>query len=235
MGRIDDSLLSVESIADGTERSLQLAGLLSTLFKIKGVVLVVTGQLAFDSYANAASNKPELDLAIFSGKMTPRSLLEVMRGQLHAKGSINHWKVAGIPIRFQGEAIIVNRDLCRDFTTEHGVVKLFPVEELTAEYILAAHYPEPDFEAQTRARLLLINGLTDAFQMNWPALQQLCHRTEYRIGEELAQMRMSAKKDVDAIGAGTDQTGQVPVPAEESAAPDGGETSSGQVVDDVVN
>jgi len=130
-----------------------------------------------------------------------------MRGQLHARGSIDVWKVAGIPIKFQGDAIIANRDLCRDFNTEHGVVKLFPVEEMTADYILAAHYPEPDFEAQTRARLLLINGLTEAFQMNWPALQQLCHRPEYRVGEELAQMRVSAKKDVDAIGASPNQTG----------------------------
>jgi len=207
MGRIDDSIQMLESIEDGTERAMQLAGLISTLFKIKGVVLIVTGQLAFDSYANASSHKPELELAALAGKLAPRTVLEVMRGQLHAKGLLHRWTVAGVPVRFEEDTVIVYRDLCRDFNTDHGVVKLLPAEEITAECILAAVYPEPNPEAQTRARLLLINGLTDAFHMNWTVLHTLCHRPEFRVGEELAQMRLAAKKDVDAIGGLTDQVG----------------------------
>jgi hypothetical protein len=46
MGRIDDAIRTLEGMANGTERALQLAGLISTLFKIKGVMLVVTNQLA---------------------------------------------------------------------------------------------------------------------------------------------------------------------------------------------
>ena len=217
MGRIDDSLLTIESIEDNTERALQLAGLISTLFKIKGVILVVTGQTAFEIYANAASANPELELAAFAGKLAPRLLQEIMGEQLRGRGLIHRWSVAGIPVRFQDEAVIVNRDLCRDFMTDHGVVKLLPVEEITTECILAAIYPAPDAEAQTRARLLLINGLTDAFHMNWQVLHALCHRPEYRVGEELAQMRLAAKKDVDAIGGGADHVGVAP-PQEEPAA-----------------
>jgi len=198
---------------------MQLAGLISTLFKIKGVVLIVTGQLAFDSYANASSAKPELELAALSGKLAPRTVLEVMRGQLRAKGLLHTWTVAGIPIRFQDDTVIAYRDLCRDFMTDHGVVKLLPAEEITAECILTAVYPEPNAEAQTRARLLLINGLTDAFHMNWTVLHALCHRPEFRVGEELAQMRLSAKKDVDAIGGVVDQVGHPSaVPPEEPPA-----------------
>ena len=65
---------------------------------------------------------------------------------------------------------------------------------------MAAVYPEPDAEADTRARLLLINGLTDAFHMDWTALHALCHRPDYRVGEELAKMRLAAKKDIDVMG-----------------------------------
>ena len=208
MGRIDDSLAAIEGIEDTTERAFQLAGLISTLFKLKGVMLVVTGQLAFDCYANSTTDKPTLDLASFSGKLTPRAMLEVMRGQLYGREKLSHWVVAEIPIRFQGDASIINRELCRDFMTDHGVVKLLPVEEITADRILASVYPEIDTEAQTQARLLLINGLTDAFHMDWGALHKICHQQDYLVGDELSKMRLAAKKDVDAIGASPDHVGQ---------------------------
>jgi len=204
MGRIDEAISHIETIDDLTERAFQLSGLISTLFKIKGVVLIVTGQPAFEIYANATSDHPAVELAIFSGVPTPRITLEVMRGQLHAKGGQGRWRLAGIPIRLLGQTTLAYPDLCRDFNTDHGIVKLVPAEELAAECILASIHPEPDFEAQTRARLLLINGLSEAFHMDWPKLQELCTQPDFRVGEELAKMRASAKKDVDAMGAHRD-------------------------------
>jgi hypothetical protein len=226
MGRIDDAIRTLEAMEGGTERAMQLAGLVSTLFKIKGVVLVVTNQLAFDSYANTESERPEVELAPFAGDLAPRIILEIMRGHLYGKGSLYQWTVAGVPVRFHHEPAIANRELCREFTTDHGVVKLPPVEEITANCILAAVYPEPDPEMEDRARLLLINGLAEAFHMDWTALHALCHRPEYRVGEELARMRLAAKREVDAMGAGRDHVGQtagtppkVELPASEGAAP----------------
>jgi hypothetical protein len=231
MGRIDDAIRTLESTEDATERALQLAGLISTLFKIKGVILVVTNQLAFDSYANTASERPEVDMAAFAGDLAPRTILEIMRGQLYGQGSLYQWMVAGIPIRFHRNSVIVYRDLCRDFTTDHGVIKLLPVEEIAADCILAAVYPEPDINAEGRARLLLINGLAEVFQMDWTALHTLCHRPDYRVGEELAQIRLAAKREVDAMGAARDHIGETgtlpkvvapdePLPREETPSPE---------------
>jgi hypothetical protein len=208
MGRIDEAIQHIKQIEDGTERAFQMAGLISTLFKIKGVALIVTGQLAFEIYANAASDRPAVELSLFSGQPSPRTVLDVMRGQLHAKGGLGRWTVEGIPVRLLGAAHIAHPELCRDFTTDHGIVKLMPVEEITVECILAAGHPEPDFEAQTRARLLLINGLTEAFQMDWATLQTLCDHPDYRVGDELAKMRTAAKKDVDAMSSAPDHVGQ---------------------------
>lgn len=207
MSRIHDSLQALEEIGDGTERAFQLAGLISTLFKIRGVMLVVTGQLAFDSYTNSSSPSPELELATVSGKLTPRVLQEIMADQLGGKGFIHRWTVVGVPVRFLGGFTSTLPELCRDFMTDHGVVKLLPAEEMTAERILASVYPVPDEEAETQARLLLINALSDAYQMDWTALQNLCHHTDYRIGEDLARMRAAAKRDVDAMGVAPDPIG----------------------------
>ncbi len=211
---------------DETERALQLAGLISTLFKIKGVALVVTNQLAFDGYVNTVSEKPEVDLAAFAGELAPRTVLEIMRGTLRASGSLHRWNVAGITVRFHNDAVIASRELCRDFTTNLGVIKLVPVEEITADYILAAVHPEPDPDAHARAHLLLVSGLADVFHMDWATLHALCHRPNYRVGEELAQMRLAAKKDVDAMGMARDHVGEtsklptitVPTPQAASSA-----------------
>lgn len=207
MGRIDDALLTLKGMPLGTERALQLAGLISTLFKINGVVLVATGQLAFHGYADTRYDAPEIDLAPLTGTLPPRTVLEIMRGQVHAKGSIYSWNVGRIPVRFHESVKILNPNLCRDFTTHHGVVKLVPVEEITADYILASVFPEPDAAAYVRAHRLLFNGLSESFEMNWPVLSTLCHRPEYRVGDDLAQMRAEAKKDVDAQGKGRDHIG----------------------------
>jgi hypothetical protein len=208
MGRIDDAIRTLEVMQDETERALQLAGLISTLFKIKGIVLVVTNQLAFDGYVNTVSEKPEVELAAFAGDLAPRTILEIMRGTLHASGSLHRWSVAGIPVRFQNDTVIAYRESCREFTTNLGVIKLLPVEEITADYILAAVHPEPDADAHARAHLLLVNGLAEVFHMDWTMLHALCHRPNYRIGEDLARMRLAAKKDVDAMGVARDHIGE---------------------------
>ncbi len=217
MGRIDEALVRLDQLGDETERALELAGLVSTLFKIRGVVLVVTGRLAFDSYANTTTPGPELELATFAGKITPRMLQEIMGTQLHGEGSIDRWKVAGISIRFQGNVTTAHPALCRDFMTDLGVAKLIPVEEITAERILASVYPAPNATAHEEARQLLINGLTEAFKMDWTVLGTLCHQPEYRVGEELAQLRAKAKQEADAQGLGADPIGQSQVlpPVEE--------------------
>ncbi len=217
MGRIDDALQALQATEDGTERALQLAGLISTLFKIKNVSLVVIGQLAFDSYANTASPYPEVELAPFVGDLTPRTILEIMRGQLYGQGSLYYWMVAGVPVRFVHDDGIEKRDLCRDFTTDHGVVKLMPVEEIAADRILASVHPSLDNDAHEQAHHLLVNGLADTFHMDWTVLHALCHRPDYRVGEELAKMRLAAKKEVDALGVGRDhvgETGKLPSLAE---------------------
>ena len=231
MGRIDDAIRSIESISDGTERALHVAGLISTLFKIKGVILIASDRLAYDIYAATQATQPEVELAPFVGTLSVRTILEVMRGQLSAIGSVYHWTVVGIPVRFEHDLTIIHRDLCRDYTTDLGVVKFVPVEEITADCILAAVYPVPDIEAQTRARRLLVNGLNEVFSMNWAVLHALCHRPDYRVGDELAQMRITAKKDVDEMGTARDPVGHAYAATLQSPVPEAASAPSFSAID----
>jgi hypothetical protein len=200
MGKIDEAMATLVQIEDRTERALELAGLISTLFKLRGVILVVTGELAYASYADAPATNPELELAPFSGKLLPRLVQEIMSSQLGGEGAVSRWIVAGIPVRFTNEFTLSMRELCRDFNTDHGVVKLIPAEEITAERILASVYPVANPVAHREAMRLLINGLTDAFHMDWVALRKICYLPDYRVGEELSQFRAEAKQRADTLG-----------------------------------
>jgi hypothetical protein len=215
MSKIDQAMAALGQIEDQTERALELAGLISTLFKLRGVVLVVTGELAYASYADAPLPHPEVELAPLTGKLAPRLAQEIMSGQLGGEGAIGRWVVAGLPVRLYSELTLSLRELCRDFNTDHGVVKLSPAEEITADRILSSVYPVFNPVAHREVIRLLINGLTDAFRMDWIALRKICHLPEYRVGEELAQFRTEAKQRADTLGLTTDPvdgkaTGRLP-------------------------
>jgi hypothetical protein len=200
MGAIDEALESLCQMENPMERALDLAGLISTVFKQHHVFLVVGGELAFRSYANGIMDEPELELAVFAGRVTPRLLQQVMRGELGAEGSIDRWHLAGIPVRFCMQARPALPLLCRDCTTDQGMVKLWPAEEITAQRILAAVFPEPNRLAEEEALMLLTNGLAEAFLMDWTALRMLCHEPAYRVGEELTLLRTRAKAEALAAG-----------------------------------
>ena len=215
MSKIDESMAALVQIEDRTERALELAGLISTLFKLRGVVLVVTGELAYASYADVPLTQPELELAPFTGKLAPRLVQEIMSGQLGGEGAIGRWMIADIPVRLYNQFDFSMRELCRDFNTDHGVVKLSPAEEIIADRILASIYPVANPVAHREAIQLLINGLTDAFRMDWIALRKICYLPDYRVGEELAQLRTEAKQRADTLGLTTDPvdgkaTGKLP-------------------------
>jgi hypothetical protein len=221
MSRLREALDTIAAIENLPKRSVELAGLVSTLFRVRGVELIVTGQLAFDSYANRTSPDAELELAAFAGKLTPRLLQEIMGGELNAEGSLTRWTLLGVPIRFRFESSLALRNLCREMTTKHGIVKLWPAEEITAERVLAAVFPAANPAAERDALALLTNALIDAFDMDWIALRKLCHEPQYRVGEELTELRLQAKRNADTLGLTKDPFGYEQRPAletEESCA-----------------
>lgn len=198
MGKIDDALLKVESITDPTERAMTLGGLVSTLLKLKSITPIIIGRLAYDTYLGNSNEQKELILATLSGRFTPRVLQEVFGEQLRGTGMMWKWTVAGTTVKLTGEALVQRKDLCRDFQTDFGVVKLLPAEELIADRVLASIYPKPNEQARYEAKRLLILGLAESLAIDWQALQELCNSELYRVGEQLASLRTEAKQEVDS-------------------------------------
>jgi hypothetical protein len=217
MGKIDEALIRIESIKDPTERAMTLGGLASTLLKLKGVTPIIVGRLAYDIYLGNTDQQKELILATYSGRFTPRVLQEIFGEQLRGTGLIWKWRIASTDVRITGEALLERKELCRDFRTDYGVVKLIPVEELLAERLLASFYPKPNEQARYEAKRLLMLGLAESLPLDWPALQELCNSELYRAGEQLASLRTEAKQEVDtALAAEEVLSGTTPSPASPS-------------------
>lgn len=218
MSKIDEALSEIEKIKDWTERAMTLAGLVTTLLKLKGVTPIIVGRLAYDTYLGNTNEQEELILATFSGRLTPRILQEVFGEQLHGVGMTWKWKVANTTVKLTGDVVIEHRELCRDFQTDFGVAKLIPVEELLAERILASFYPRPHEQARSEAKRLLVLGLAGSLVMDLHALQELCNSHKYRAGEQLAELRTEAKKEVDSVLA-AEQTPSTSSPTESTETP----------------
>lgn len=197
MGKVDEALEKIQSIEDNTERALQLAGLISTLLKIKGVLPVIIGQTALDCYLNVANGTDQLQLGIHTGKINPRLMQEVFQDQLKGKGMLSEWRICNIDIKVEEEFSSQNRELCRDFTTEYGIVKLVPAEDLTAARIWAAFYPHPNPETMEEAKVLLMYALAGHFVMDWAALENVC--VAFKVGEKLERLRNEAQEELTTM------------------------------------
>jgi hypothetical protein len=213
VSKIDEALARIEATEDTSERAFQLAGLVSTLLKIKGIVPVVIGQTALDCYTNGQNGGRVLNLSVFSGTLNPRIMQEVFGEQLHGKGLLTEWEVAGITIRLEEEFISEHRDLCRDFKSDFGIVKLMPAEDLTAAKLWQATRPEVGEAALLQAKALLINALAETFIMDWDILERVCASPPFQVESLLVQMKLEAEEDLAAIRA------ESPPPAPEVAAP----------------
>jgi hypothetical protein len=212
MGKVDDVLARIATIEDSTVRAFQLAGLSSALLKIKGVVPIMMGALAYDCYVSDTNTNRELWMGTYAGKLTPRILQEVFGEQMHGQGLMWEWQIAGISVHLTGDAPVTHRDLAREFQGDYGSIRLVPIEEITAERVLASIIPGGNEQAALEAKRLMQLGLSNALVFNWRVLQDLCNHINYRVGEQLARLRMEAKAEYDEEE--KQKTGELPMPPE---------------------
>jgi hypothetical protein len=198
VSKIDEALAKIQLVEDTSERALQLAGLISTLLKLKGVVPVVIGQTALDCYTNGQGGPAELNLSVHSGKVSPRIMQEVFGEQLLAKGLLMEWQVAQINVKMEEEFISEHKEMCRDFKTDFGTVKLIPAEDLTAAKLWQATRPEVGEAALLQAKKLLVNALAETFVMDWDVLEQICASPAFQVELLLEEYRAEAQQELDA-------------------------------------
>jgi hypothetical protein len=219
MSKVNEALARIQASPDTTERAMFLAALISTLMRIRGVELVMVGDIAFDCYADRSGTSAHLTLCLLEGRLNARLMQEVLGAHLGGTGMTWKWEIAGVSVKLGGQVLTDFPGLCRDFKTDFGVAKVIPAEELVAERILASVYPARNAVAHEEARHLMALALADVFAMDWEILLALCQSKSYSVADQFTALRQEADREARrlmaaAAVAAADEPPE-PIPTEE--------------------
>ena len=187
--RIQAALHDIANEDDPTLKQLQLASLVSAVFRERGIELVVVGGSAIEFYTDGAYVSGDLDLcvAVSSRVLTVRLRQEIM-SQLHATGGPRSWQVGGLFVDVLAGFENLAQTPVRRLNGPCGEVLIAPVEELLVERVLISTYPGDYPPALDCAKKLLAAGLLGEVEMNWIEVKRLAGSSAYANWNELKDL-----------------------------------------------
>jgi len=178
--KIKNALADISSERDATLKSLKLASLCSTLWRERGVELVVVGGSAIEFLTEGAYASGDLDMCHATAATLPiRDRQEVM-GLLNAEGGPRNWHVAGMYLDLLGPAESFARTPYRRVEAPYGSVQVMKAEDLLVERVLVSVYPQSDARAAECARTLAGVALRNQIGMDWAEVRRVAQLPEYR-------------------------------------------------------
>ncbi len=179
--QIRTALADITAEADPTLKHLKLASLVSTIFRERGIELVVVGGSAIEFYTEGAYVSGDLDLCLTAspGPLTVRQRQEIM-AQLEARGGPRSWEVAGAYVDVLGSFENLARTPLRRLRGPYGEIRISPVEELIVERILVARYPQDFRPARECAKKLLAAALREEVETDWREVKRLAQSSAYQ-------------------------------------------------------
>jgi hypothetical protein len=177
--KIPTTLADIRSERDPTLKSLKLASLCTTLWKERGVQLVVVGGSAIELLTEGAYASGDIDMCTVSGTLRLRDRQDVM-GELGAEGEPRSWRVAGFYVDLLGPAESFAHTPYRSLQGPYGEVLVMKPEDLLVERVLVSFYPEPTPQARDCAKKLIATALGGGIAVDWKEVRRLANLREYR-------------------------------------------------------
>lgn len=183
------ALAEIESETDPTLKHLRLAGLVSAVFRERGIELVVVGGSAIEFYTEGAYVSGDVDLCVASspGQLTARLRQELM-GRLEATGGPRSWQVGGLYVDVLGAFENLARTSVRRLVTPTGDVAVCPIEELMVERVLISRYPSPYPPARECAGKLIAAALLDEVETDWTEVRRLAESSAYQNWQDVNEL-----------------------------------------------
>ncbi len=179
---IKSAVAEISSTADLLERSLKLAGLLTTLFGKRGFPLVVVGGSAVEFYTEGGYMSGDIDFCRTSLKAIPPRLRQDVIADLGGEGVSRSWRICGLYVDMLGflesETVLPFREL----ETPYGTVKIIPPELALVERVLVAYHPISD-EAMATARKMMAAALDDD-DFRWDEARRLAELPSFDVAKE---------------------------------------------------
>jgi hypothetical protein len=188
---IQTAVAEISSTEDLLERSLKLAGLLTTMFGEKGFPLVVVGGSAVEFYTEGGYMSGDIDLCRTSLKAIPPRLMQEVIAELGGEGVARSWRICGLYVDMLGflecETVLPFRELA----TPYGVVRIIPPELALVERVLVAFYP-PSEEALATAKKMMAAAFGDA-NFDWDEARRLAALPSFDVARELENIRQEVE------------------------------------------
>lgn len=182
------ALADITAETDPVLKHLKLASLVSTVFRERGIELVVVGGSAIEFYTEGAYVSGDLDLCLVSPpRLDVRTRQELM-GRLGAKGGPRSWQVAGHYVDILGEVETLARTPFDELQAPYGMVRLVSPEELLVERVLISVYPQPYEPAEQCARKLIAVALSGHVELDWQEVRRLAALPEFGILSQLEKL-----------------------------------------------
>ena len=175
----------IEATDDLLERALKLAGLVTTLFRERGVPLVVVGGCAVEFYTEGGYMSGDIDFCRRSLRgLSLRETADVL-APLGAKGMGRSWQVCGLFVDFLGIAEMESAKDWRTLETPYGDVRLIPAELALVERIL---YAEQNAECAPSARQMMASALKDP-EFDWQEAERLANLPDFAVSGRMAALK----------------------------------------------
>ncbi len=195
---IQDRLKEIEGEPEPTLKTLRLAQLLRVLFEERGSRIVIVGGSAIELLTDGQYTSGDIDVCFDFERPPLRVIAEVM-GQLGATGGVRSFRVGGMFVDILGPV----ETLAKTEFREIGGVLVAKPEDLIAERVLMAVYPQPHDECRACAEKILAVALAGELPVDWDEAERVASLPEYgvlkelrAIKEELAKRIQTSKRNI---------------------------------------
>lgn len=175
----------IESTEDLFLRSMKLAGIVTALFKKRGIPLVVVGGSAVEFYTAGGYMSGDINFCRRSLKGPSLRLIKDILEPLGGKCVGRNWLVCGIFVDMLG---IVEAETYKDFSvveTPYGEVFMIPPELALVERVF---YSLDSDECVASAKQMMATALNDK-NFDWQEAERLAGLPDFGVLIELRRMK----------------------------------------------
>lgn len=175
----------IESTEDLLLRAIKLSGVITTLFKKRGIPLVVVGGSAVEFYTVGGYMSGDIDFCRRSLKAPSLRLIKEILEPLGGKCVGRNWMVCGLFVDLLG---IVETETYKDFVkveTPYGTVSMIPPELSLVERVFYAMESE---ESVASARQMMVAALADE-NFDWDEAERLAALPDFKVLDELNKLK----------------------------------------------
>lgn len=180
----------IEATSDLLERTMKLAGLVTTLFQARGFPLVVVGGSVVEFYTEGGYMSGDVD---FCRRTLNGPSLRMIRDILLPLGGKcvgRNWMVCGIFVDLLGIVESETSKPYRELETPYGKVSLLPPELALVERVF---YSIDSSECRPSAVQMMASALEDS-DFDWAEAERLADLPSFKVLDELRTLKAEVAK-----------------------------------------